>query len=56
MDVVPIPQLADNYAYLLVDPGTHTAAVVDCAEAAPVLAEVRRRQPGASNEVEDVGE
>ncbi|HJQ75539.1 MAG TPA: hydroxyacylglutathione hydrolase [Gaiellaceae bacterium] len=37
MDVVPVPQLSDNYAYLLVDPGTGQAAVVDCAEATPVL-------------------
>lgn len=43
MDVVPIPQLQDNYAYLIVDPGTGDAAVVDCAEAGPVLAEVQRR-------------
>ncbi|MCW5889364.1 MAG: hydroxyacylglutathione hydrolase [bacterium] len=37
MDVVPIPQLSDNYAYLVVDPATRAAAVVDCAEAGPVL-------------------
>lgn len=43
MDVTPIPQLADNYAYLLIDPGSGEAAVVDCAEAGPVLAEVGRR-------------
>ena len=43
MDVVPVPQLADNYAYLIVDPATGEAAVVDCAEADPVLAEVGRR-------------
>jgi hydroxyacylglutathione hydrolase len=43
MDVFPIPQLSDNYAYLLVDPTTREAAVVDCAEAAPVLDEVERR-------------
>ena len=43
MDVVPIPQLSDNYAYLIADPRTREAAVVDCAEAAPVLAEVDRR-------------
>lgn len=42
MDVVPVPQLADNYAYLVVDPATRDAAVVDCAEAAPVLAEAKR--------------
>jgi hydroxyacylglutathione hydrolase len=43
VDVVPIPQLADNYAYLLIDEGSGDAAVVDCAEAPPVLDEVRRR-------------
>ena len=43
MEVVPVPQLADNYAYLLIDPTTREAAVVDCAEAPPVLAEVQRR-------------
>lgn len=43
MDVFPIPQLSDNYAYLLVDPSSRAAAVVDCAEAEPVLDEVARR-------------
>lgn len=43
MRVVPVPQLADNYAYLIVDPATNEAAVVDCAEAASVLAEVERQ-------------
>lgn len=41
MDVVPVPQLSDNYAYLIGDPATRSAAVVDCAEAAPVLAAAR---------------
>jgi hydroxyacylglutathione hydrolase len=35
--VVPVPQLSDNYAYLIVDPETGEAGVVDCAEADPVL-------------------
>src|SRR5262249_695373 len=43
MDVVPVPQLSDNYAYLLIDPASREAAVVDCAEADAVLAEVKRR-------------
>jgi hydroxyacylglutathione hydrolase len=43
MDVFPIPQLSDNYAYLVVDPAAGEAAIVDCAEAAPVLEEVGRR-------------
>jgi hydroxyacylglutathione hydrolase len=37
MDVIPIPQLTDNYAYLIVDDATNKAAVVDCAEASAVL-------------------
>ena len=41
MDVVPVPQLSDNYAYLISDPRTGDAAVVDCAEAEPVLAAAR---------------
>ena len=44
MEVVPVPQLADNYAYLLIDPTSRAAAVVDCAEAPPVLAEVAQRR------------
>lgn len=40
MKVVPIPQLSDNYAYLVVDPATGEAGIVDCAEPAPILAAV----------------
>ena len=43
MEVVPVPQLSDNYAYLVIDPASREAAVVDCAEAAPVLTEAGRR-------------
>lgn len=43
MDVVAVPQLSDNYAYLLIDPATRDAAIVDCAEAEPVLAEVAKQ-------------
>jgi hydroxyacylglutathione hydrolase len=43
VEVVPVPQLADNYAYLVIDPGSRQAGIVDCAEAGPVLAEVGRR-------------
>lgn len=35
--VIPVPQLRDNYAYLVIDPETHKAAVIDCAEATPIL-------------------
>jgi hydroxyacylglutathione hydrolase len=42
VDVVPIPLLSDNYGYLLIAGGDR-AAVVDCSDAAPVLAEVARR-------------
>jgi hydroxyacylglutathione hydrolase len=44
LEVIPVPQLSDNYAYLVIDRGTKEAAVVDCAEAAPVLAEVARQR------------
>ena len=43
MEVIPVPQLSDNYAYLIVDPSSREAAVVDCAEAEPVLQEATRR-------------
>ncbi len=43
MDIVPIPLLSDNYGYLLIDSATKRAAIVDCSEAGPVLAEVERR-------------
>jgi len=42
VEIIPVPQLADNYAYLLIDPTSRGAAVVDCAEAAAVLAEAER--------------
>lgn len=41
MRVVPIPQLSDNYAYLVIDEPSRTAGIVDCAEAEPVLRTVR---------------
>jgi hydroxyacylglutathione hydrolase len=37
MKVVPIPQLTDNYAYLVIDESSRQAGIVDCAEAGPVL-------------------
>lgn len=43
MEIVPIPLLADNYGYLLIEPTGKRAAIVDCSEAGPVLAEVGRR-------------
>jgi len=42
MKVVAIPQLSDNYAYLVIDETTMEAGIVDCAEAAPVLDAVAR--------------
>jgi hydroxyacylglutathione hydrolase len=41
MRVIPIPQLTDNYAYVVVDEPTGTGGVVDCAEADPVLRAAR---------------
>jgi hydroxyacylglutathione hydrolase len=37
MHVIPVPQLTDNYAYVIIDESSHVAGVVDCAEAGPVL-------------------
>lgn len=42
MKVIPIPQLSDNYAYLVIDPATREAGIVDCAEPAPILEAVDR--------------
>lgn len=42
MKTVPIPQLMDNYAYLVIDEDTREAGIVDCAEADAVLAAVAR--------------
>jgi hydroxyacylglutathione hydrolase len=43
MAIIPVPQLSDNYAYLVVDDGSHQCGVVDCSEAGKVLDEVKRR-------------
>lgn len=43
MEIVPLPLLSDNYGYLLIDSVDKRAAIVDCSEAGPVLAEVDRR-------------
>lgn len=43
MAIIPVPQLSDNYAYLVVDDASNECGVVDCAEADKVLAEVSRR-------------
>lgn len=42
MKVVAVPQLMDNYAYLVIDEPSGEAGIVDCAEAGPVLAAVER--------------
>lgn len=36
LDLIPIPCLSDNYAWLLRDPATNTVAIVDPGEAEPV--------------------
>lgn len=42
MRVVPVDQLSDNYAYLVIDEASGVAGVVDVAEAGPVLEAARR--------------
>ena len=44
MRVVPVPVLQDNYSYLIVDEVERVAAVVDCAEVAPVVDAARAAQ------------
>ncbi len=44
MEIIRIPVLSDNYIFLMLDRSRKIAAVVDPAEAAPVLAELRRHQ------------
>jgi hydroxyacylglutathione hydrolase len=43
MAIIAVPQLSDNFAYLVVDDATKECGVVDCAEAGKVLAEVKRQ-------------
>jgi len=43
MAIVAVPQLTDNYAYLVIDDASKQCGVVDCSEADKVLAEVSRR-------------
>jgi hydroxyacylglutathione hydrolase len=42
MRVVPVAQLADNYAYLVIDEAAGVCGVVDVAEAPPVIAAAER--------------
>jgi|SRR5271166_754049 len=42
MAIIAVPQLADNYAYLIGDEATKEAAVVDCAEADKIVDAARR--------------
>ena len=44
MRIIPIPVLADNYAYLLIDEATNEAGVVDPSEAGPVAETVKREK------------
>ena len=49
LELVTLPCLADNYAYLIHDPATGATGVVDVPDAAPVLAELSRREWGLSD-------
>jgi hydroxyacylglutathione hydrolase len=42
MSIIAVPQLSDNYAYLVVDEASKQCGVVDCAEAGKVLDAVRQ--------------
>jgi hydroxyacylglutathione hydrolase len=43
LEIVTIPCLSDNYAFLILSPDGATAALVDAPEAAPIQAELDRR-------------
>ena len=43
MAIIAVPQLSDNYAYLVIDDASKECGVVDCSEAGKVLDEVNRR-------------
>ena len=43
LDLLTVPCLKDNFAFLLHDPGTGDTALVDAPEAAPVLAALKAR-------------
>jgi hydroxyacylglutathione hydrolase len=43
LEIVAVPVLTDNYAWLIYDPKTEDAVVVDPGEAAPVLAAAKQR-------------
>ncbi len=43
LDIVPVAAFADNYLWLVHDPDSGETAVVDPGDAAPVLAEAKRR-------------
>ncbi|WP_425040807.1 hydroxyacylglutathione hydrolase [Primorskyibacter sp. S187A] len=43
LDLVTIPCLSDNYAYLIHDAESGETALIDAPEAAPILAELQRR-------------
>jgi hydroxyacylglutathione hydrolase len=43
LQIVTIPCLSDNYAYLAHDPATGATAAVDVPEAAPIIAELKAR-------------
>ncbi|HEY6919760.1 MAG TPA: hydroxyacylglutathione hydrolase [Tabrizicola sp.] len=44
LDLVTVPCLADNYAYLIHDPTTGQTAVIDVPEVGPILAALEARQ------------
>jgi len=43
LELITIPCLTDNYAYLLHDAASDETALIDAPEAAPILAELKRR-------------
>ena len=43
MQIIPIPCLADNYAYIINDSTSKTVGVVDPSESSPVIAFLKKK-------------
>ena len=48
MPIVTVPQLSDNYAYLIIDDASKECAVVDCAEPDAVIGFADTQRPPKS--------
>ena len=43
MEIIPIPCLSDNYAYIIYDSNSKTVGVVDPSEATPIITFLKKK-------------